>query len=95
VYIKSKCTVFALGIENLIKYDYTTHLNLEKVTGTPKNAEFYAYFKIIVAGLTNSPKESYAQKNYANFEYFRFCTSFLAILLKIFFGRFFNHYQQI
>jgi hypothetical protein len=43
-------------------------------TGKAKQAEFYAYFKIIDAGLANAPKESYAQKNYAKFENFRFCT---------------------
>jgi hypothetical protein len=44
--------------------------------GYQKNAELYADFKIVDAGLNKCLKKARA-KNYANFEYFRFCAFFV------------------
>jgi hypothetical protein len=51
-------------------------LKEKKSKGTSKNAEFYAYFNIIDAGLTNAPKESYAQKTMQIWSIFVFAPFF-------------------
>ncbi len=52
--------------------------------GYPKNAEFYADFKFVDADLNKCPRKKLEPKNYANFEYFRFCAFFRGFLLLTF-----------
>ncbi len=49
-----------------------------------KNAEFYADFKYVGAGFQKCPYKKLEPKNYANFEYFRFCAFFRGFLLLTF-----------
>jgi hypothetical protein len=51
--------------------------------GYQKNAELYADFKIVDAGLNKCLKKA-RSKNYANLEYFRFCAFFCGFLLLTF-----------
>jgi hypothetical protein len=44
--------------------------------GYQKNAEFYADFKFVDGDLNKYPLKKLEPKNYANFEYFRFCAFF-------------------
>ncbi len=48
------------------------------------NAEFYADFKFVDADLNKCPYKKLEPKNYANFEYFRFCAFFHGFLLLTF-----------
>jgi hypothetical protein len=52
--------------------------------GYQKNAEFYADFKFVGADLNKCPLKKLEPKNYANFEYFRFCAFFRGFLLLTF-----------
>jgi hypothetical protein len=52
--------------------------------GYQKNAEFYADFNFVDADLNKSPYKKLEPKNYANFEYFRFCAFFRGFLLLTF-----------
>jgi hypothetical protein len=49
-----------------------------------KNAEFYADFKFVDADLNKCPQKKLEPKNYANFEFFRFCAFFRVFLLLTF-----------
>jgi hypothetical protein len=49
-----------------------------------KNAELYAAFKFVDADLNKCPLKKLEPKNYANFEYFRFCAFFRGFLLLTF-----------
>jgi hypothetical protein len=58
----------------LEKYQYWCH----------KHTEFYADFKFVDADLKNCPLKKLEPKNYANFEFFRFCAFFRGFLLLTF-----------
>jgi hypothetical protein len=51
-----------------------------------KNAEFFADFKFVDADLNKCPQKKLEPKNYANFEFFRFCAFFRGFLLLTFVG---------
>ncbi len=60
------------------------HVSWKYHYGYQKNAEFYADFKFVDADLNKGPPKKLEPKNYANFEFFRFCPFFRGFLLLTF-----------